>query len=208
MDEELKKQKEKEEQEKREAETKKAVEEATADLKKQLEDKEKELSGLKDKDHNFGKVTEQKKELEGQIEDLTKRVADAEQKPIQYAKKNALDAFAGEDKELREKIEFHFNRLGKEVKNPEEVDQLMKEAYLLATGRSVPTNVARTHQSSGGGNNRVAPVNSGQIDSEVKEWAGELNRHLPKNLQITDEDLKNPKYQIKAGQSAESVKPF
>lgn len=208
MDEEVKKQQEKEAAEKLEAEKKAAVDAATADLKKQLEEKENELKGLKDKDFNFGKVNTQKEELEKTVEDLKKRVDEAEKKPIEYAKNNALDAFAGSNKELREKIEFHFGRVGKEAKSPQEVDQAMKEAYLLATGRAVPVDAARRAANAGPGYNRPAPVNTDQVDPEVKEWATQMNNFLPKNLQISDEDLKNPKYKVKPGQSAESHKPF
>ena len=57
----------------------------------------------------------------------------------------------------------------------------------------------------GGGNNRVAPVNSdGQVNPDLTKAAEAFNEHLPKDKKITPEDLKNPKYKVKPGQSAES----
>lgn len=195
------------------AERQKAIDEATGPLKKQLEEAQIELKKLQDKDFNFGKVVKSEKEKEILLDEATKKIKDLETRigeiaaaPAVQAKNDLLKSLAGDDKVLRDKLEFQFNRLGQNAKTPQEVESAMREAYLLATGAPVKTvDALRKVQGSGGSNNRVAPVNSqGQIDSQVKEWAGEFNKHLPKGLQISDEDLKNPKYALKPGQSSES----
>src|SRR4029077_3147630 len=117
--------------EKIEADKKAAGDVATAEIKKKLEEKEKELAGLKDKDFNFGKVTKSVEEKEKEIEELKKKVTEIETRPVTEAVNNTLDAFAGADAVLKEKIKFHFDRIGKEAKTATEVETLMKEAYLL-----------------------------------------------------------------------------
>ncbi len=184
-----------------EEEKKKAVDEATNKLNEELKKAQDELKKLQDKDYNFGKVTKTAEEKEKEVEELKKKIGELELRPVNEARDNALSAYSGTDKALREKMEYHFGRLGKDAKTATEVEAAMKEAFLLSTGKAAPVDITRNHQGSGGGNNRVAPVNSGEINSEVKEWAGQMNRFLPKNLQITDEDLKNPKYQVQPGQS-------
>lgn len=194
------------------AATQKAVDEATAKFKKDLEDKEAELKKLKDKDHNFGKVIKTAEEKEKQLEEATKEIADLKNKivevaaaPINEAKTNLLDALSKGDKVLRDKLELKFNLLGKDVKTVSEVENTMREAYMLATGAPPQAHDAlKNFQGNGGrGNFRPALVNSGNIPNEVKEWRDEFNKHLPKELQITDEDLK--KYPVKSSQSREST---
>lgn len=189
---------------------KRGAEQAAAALKADLQKKEdelaatkKDLEGLKDKDFNFGKLTKQKEEAEKALEEAKAKLADAEKKPVEDAIKNNLEVLGGSNKELKDKIEFHFKKLGSDAKSPDQVAEAMKQAYLLATGSSVPKDVAKSIQGSGGGNNKPAPVSgTDNIDPNVKSFRDNMNRHIsdPK-MKITDEDLK--KYPLKPGQDKE-----
>jgi len=113
--------------------------------KKQLED---DLKKLKNKDRNFEALRkkqlgdlsdEERKQLLGdKIEELESKQKEYRQSQIKERYDDALDIFAGEDKDLREKIEHHYNRLSDEAVTLKEITSKMKDAYNLARPGIVP----------------------------------------------------------------------
>jgi hypothetical protein len=110
-------------------------------LQEELRIKEEELSKAKDKDANFANLRKQKEAAEKKITDITAEI----DSKIQSVKKEVMEgvmkdhyndtlkAFAGEDEEIKKKIEFHFKRLGDVASTKEEISNKMRDAYLLAT---------------------------------------------------------------------------
>jgi len=180
-------------------------------LKKDIESKTKELTTLTtelesakealDKSDqgtkDWSEARKQIKTLEKQIESITKeRTADKEQfaKDLREVRTSTFkasieswkDNLAGDNKEVRDKIEFYYNRLGAEVKDEKEAQEIMKDAYLLATGKQAPNmfNVAR------GSFVGQPPKSKEPMSQEVSE--------LGKKFGISDEDI--IKYSQKAAE--------
>jgi len=177
---------EKEKQAALEAEKAKAIEEATAELKKNLEEKEVELKKLQDKDFNFSKVRKGEEEKEKEIEDLKKKVEELNSVRIGEHKSDLIKVLAGDDEDLKKTIEHHYDRIKDDAQTKEQIEAKLREAYHLATrGTASPDPIRRQTSAASG-----APVKSGagEIDPETKEWAAEFSRRT--GLVLTDEDLK------------------
>lgn len=185
------------------AEKKAAVDEAIKAKDEELKKTQEELTKLKDKDMNFGKVRQSEEEKAKQITDLEAKVKDLEGRQVGDAKDRLLDALAGDNKELRDTITHHFDRIKDEAKTEKEIEAKMREAYLLATKKESPSVIKQNQSANRGGPNGAKPTDS--IDPDVKAWAGEFNKHIrAKDKKISDEDLKNPDFQVKPGQSRDS----
>jgi len=199
-----------------EAETQKKIDEATANLKAELEKKDADLKALQDKDLNFGKLRNQtaeeikkaeeaKKAKEEEVANLSKKVAEMEASQIAAAeerKGRLVSAYAGKDAELQKNILFHFDRVKGAAKTDAEVEAAMKDAYILATGGRANADVIKQVQGSYSSGARVIAKPAGtEASPELKEAAEAFNKH---GAGIKPEDLTNPKFQVKPGQSAES----
>lgn len=104
-------------------------------VKAQLKAKEEELAKLKDKDLNFGKVRDEKKTLSQRLEAMEKEREEDKKKEFEGRKRRAFDEFAGNDEELKKKMEYFFiNELKYEVSTEEEIKAKASKAWLLATG--------------------------------------------------------------------------
>lgn len=199
-----------------EEEANKRAEAATAALKEELAKKEADLKALQDKDLNFGnlrkqtaeevkKVADEKAAAEAALAEVSKKVADLETNISQAAeerKSRLVKAYAGKDEELEKKILFQFDKVKGSAKTDAEIEEAIKDAYILATGGRADEDVIKHVQNSGSSGARVVAKPSGtDITPEVKVAADEFNKY---GANITPEDLANPKYQVKPGQSAES----
>lgn len=122
-------------------------------LQEDVQTKEEELNKLKDKDFNFGKFrkasTEEKEkmtadwsetekslmgeieELRGQVAESDKRVKEESTAKLEKEKNMVLEAMAGENEELKTKIEEYTKVLGGEVKTKEDVRTLYERAFTL-----------------------------------------------------------------------------
>lgn len=108
-----------------------------AELKKANEDLEK----FKNKDLNFANLRTQKEAAEKKIEEVVKTIDDK----IATVKKEVLEgvmqdhysetlkSLAGENEELKKKVEFHYKRLADPTTTKEELSKKLTDAYLLAT---------------------------------------------------------------------------
>lgn len=204
-----------EEKKQYDAEVKKAADDAAAAARKEEQDKNKadlakqedELKKLREKDMNFEKTRNQVTEKEKEIEDLKKRVEGVEKAQTDSPKKRMIGALANGNADLQKKIEEAYSTFSGEARTEEEIEDRVKKAYTIASG-SAPKqqDVSRMVNGAGGGHNRVAQVNSdGPIDPKLKQGAEAFNKHISDDkMKISDEDLKNPKFKVKPGQSAES----
>jgi hypothetical protein len=198
------------------AETQKKIDEATAQLKADLAAKEAELAKEKSVEKNFNGI-KSKAEMEVKAAEdarlakeaealkLSERVAELEtniSKAAEERKSKLVTAYAGKDAELQKTILFHFDRVKGEAKTDAEIEAAMKDAYVLATGGRADQDVIRQVQGSGSSGARVVakPVGT-DVTPEAKTLADEFNKH---GANIKPEDLANPKYAVKANQSAES----
>lgn len=159
---------------------------------KQIEEVQKELAGLKNKEFNFKKLrdmteserselTEKEKELMQRQDELEENQKSFTETVIQGHKNDALAVLAGDDKDLRDKIEYHYNRISDKATTKEDINKKVKDAYLLATGgRSAAIDqISRAVSYQGGGG--IVKSSDG-FSSEQKELASRLG--------ITEEDLK------------------
>lgn len=160
-----------------------AKEVLTAKEKKELED-------LRTKDFNFKKLRDQKtltpeqeaeaKKVSEDIKTLHETVAAIQKQPFETAKTNFVKDNVGADKELGEKFEFFFKKLGTGVKTIEEQQVALESAMTLATGtpyRAGNGNVVRTSVNADFGG-----VNAKPESQDSQNFGKELN--------ITTEDKK------------------
>jgi len=173
-------------------------------LNQTLEEKEKALTEAqeylvkeKDKDKNLGgqrKVIESKeneigdlkKEIEQIKQDSQLRLTEIEQKTKENTINSFLDKISDGNKELKEKIKFHYDNFKGEPKNEEEMTERVKNAYILATGGQ-PAIKLTGEVISGAGGAPEANVNipEGKINPEAVPLAHKMG--------VTDQDLKKHK---------------
>lgn len=119
--------------------TKEQVEE----LQRQLEEKEKELVKLKAKDFNFKRLEHRTKEELEKMSTMEKEILQRQEKledeqknfakgQMETYKSDALSSLTGEDKNLKEKILFHYDRIKDEANTREDIKKKMEDAAKLA----------------------------------------------------------------------------
>lgn len=133
--------------------TQEEVDALLAEKKAWVKEKEEmvaKLKGFEDKDLNFQKLRHKKEEdisdeKKQELKSIEDRVAEMEanlnkkhqafvEAQFETARTKKLESLAGEDTELKEKIEFHYARLTDETSTPEAVAKKLEDAYILATG--------------------------------------------------------------------------
>jgi alanyl-tRNA synthetase len=159
-----------------------------------LRAKEEELESLKGKDYNFSNLRNKVQDKEKEIEELKKSIDDK----VGNVKKEILDTvmkdhynseilkLAGEDKELRDKIEFQYKRLTDSAGTKEEISKKLQDAFVLSGGRVENTNSAAF--SSGG----VGRLNIKKGKDKLSSEEIELGKKLAEagGIKLKDEDLK------------------
>ena len=154
------------------------------------------LAKLENKDYNFKKLRDMTKEemekLSGKEVELLKRQEKLEEeqknftdKVVNSYKDDALAVLAGNDKDLREKILFHYDRIKDDAVSKEEIQNKIKEAYLLASERAKAINPLSAAMSY-----RGSPPNV----KKGKEPVSEDQKDLARKLGINEEDLKKYGY--------------
>ena len=118
-------------------------------------------------------ITQRQEFVETQMAELAKRQIDGH-------KADALNMFAGDDVELRKKMEHHYARIIDPATTREEISSKMREAFTLSTGRSAAPDAFRT---------AVAATGGYSVPQKAVEISGE-QRDLAQRLGITDADLK------------------
>jgi hypothetical protein len=163
-----------------------AIEAATSTLKTELEQAKADLSKSSDKDYNFTQ--------------LRTRVEQAEQK-INTAKEDALKEFettqstntantlikklADGDEELEKKIRLRFNRLGDEVKTPEEIAKKVRDAWALSRNDVAPDPMSDAFSSGG-----AAPVMPPRPNLQKPPLSENQANFLRMYAGMSDEEIK------------------
>jgi predicted RNase H-like nuclease (RuvC/YqgF family) len=172
-----------------------AREEEVSDLSSQLQSKERELEEVKSKSSNMsGNLSGQRQIIEAkekEAEELKKRLSEVEAKSdltINLIKEKTLQeriSAIAPDEEVAKKVKHYFSQFTGEPKDEKELDERIKNAYVLATNglsQGVVNSAVMSSSSS------MAVPNT--MSSE-KMTAEQLD--LARKLGITDEDLKNIK---------------
>jgi len=158
----------------------------------QVEELQKELTGLKNKEYNFKKLRDmtedEKKELTTREVELIQRTEKLEEEQKSFSTRvvdgHKLDAFAvlaGDDAELLKKIQYHYERISDDATTRDEVNKKAKDAWLLANG---------------GANAGIDPIaraaayQSGHGVVKTGERLTGDQRDLASKLGISDDDLK------------------
>lgn len=134
------------------------VDEKSADFKT-LREKKEELEGtLKEKEEAIVNVTKEK-------DDLTVLLGSTEQK---FRKESYLKGLVGDDKDLKEKIDYHLQKTvaGMSEGTVEELEAKLSAAYTLATGIT-DTDKLSSVISSAGGNGPAA--GDSKVSDELKQ---------------------------------------
>ena len=142
---------------------------------------------------NFAEVRKQKELAEQKVKDLQK----TQETEIEGLKKlitgnafeNGLDTLAGDDKDLREKITFHYNRIKDPSDTKKDIEKKLRDAYILATGTTPETRGVDLSSFSSG----VSPITKGapQSGSKIKP---EVQQFGMEKFGLTEKDFK--KYPI------------
>ena len=157
-------------------------------LQEELRKANESLEGFKSKDLNFANLRTQKEAAEKKAKELKDEI----DVKISSVKKEILDSvhqdhysetlktFAGEDAELKKKVEFHYKRLGDVAGTKEEINKKLQDAYLLAT-RQEDAGVLNTSVISSGGVSRLTRKSNQPFTPEEKA--------IGAKLALTPEDL-------------------
>lgn len=161
-------------------------------LKKQIEDKEEEMQKLASKDMNFGSLRKIKEDLEKKLvekeEEFNVKLEEIKSVGIKEKIESTATILAAGDKELKDKIVFHYNSFQGAPKDGEEFKTRMSNAHLLATG-SKPADISNLFPTSGGF------VPKPLIDASGKGELSEAGKEVGRKMGITDEDVKKVKEQ-------------
>lgn len=181
------------------------VAEAKSEVETILAEKEAELQKLKDKEYNFNnlrnkteKTDEEKaevlkkaEELEKSISEMQTTIAEVQKQPLEAAKSQFIANNIGADKDLKEKFDFFYEKLGKDAKTMDEVNQALAGAFNAAaggarqpdfTGRAVHTSVS----------DNFAGMNDAGHETEASQAFGQM-------LGLSKEDKKNFGGAVKTG---------
>lgn len=166
------------------------------DKSAELASAQEELEKLKGKDMNFSNLRAQKEAAEKKVADILagvdEKIGAAKNEILEgVTKEHYLDTIkklAGDDKELLDKIEFHYKRLTDPAGSKEAITKKITDAYLLATGTG-PKDISSSAFGSGGVNRPNFPTAGGsQLSADEKKMAQELAARG--GMTITEEDLK------------------
>ena len=170
-----------------------ALEKERDEAKSKEEELQKQLDGELDKDKNFANLRKQKEEAEEKAEGIEKtideKVATVKNEilegNVKDFKKEQLDELAGDDKELREKIEFHYDRIKDTAVTKEEVSKKLRDSWTLATAGE-RQEVSGSAFSSGGATGGKPKAQS-TFSSEEKDLAKKLAE--AGGLKLEDKDF-------------------
>lgn len=120
-----------------------------------------ELEKAGKKDLNFAELRKQKEAAEKKVDDITaqidEKVGQAKKEVLESVMKDhyneTLLGLAGDDEELKKKVEFQFNRLTDIASTKEEITKKLTDAWVLAT--KPEDNVLNTSVISSGGVSRM-----------------------------------------------------
>ncbi len=165
-------------------------------LKAQLTTANDEVAKFKDKDLNFSNLRSQKEAAEKKATDLAAEI----DTKIGVAKKEILEgvmvdhynetlgSLAGDDVELKKKIEFQYKRLADSAATKAEVTKKLTDAWTLATAPEGTGALNSAVISSGG----VGRISTKETEKKFTQEEKALAQKLAKagNMTLKDEDFK------------------
>lgn len=160
--------------EKTELETKLA--EATEKLTKEL-DKTRNFEALRDK---LGKKEDNGSDLAKTVDNLSKQLDEINRRPVEEAKNDFITKNIGTNKELKDKFDVFFGKLGSDAKTKVEVEAAMSAAFILASDGKKPD--ISTRMQRGSVNDNFAELSDGQET--------EMSREIASKMGLTEEDKK------------------
>ena len=161
----------------------------------ELKLKEEELSKLKEKDTNFAKLREQKDgaqamaeaKAEEKIEEFEKTMEKKLEESAEATEKKVLEGvykdhyeetvkgLAGEDEELKKRIELEYKRLSDPTTNKAEISKKLSDAWTLATKTDEDQNVLNASIISSGGVAKPQVITSdNKFSQEEKSMARKI----------------------------------
>ena len=158
-----------------------------SELQVKLKEVEGKLASVGDKDQNFANLRKAKEDAEKKVADILagvdEKITKAKTEVLEGVMKDhyneTLGALAGEDEELKKKIEFNFKRLGDVAATKQEISKKLTDAYALSTTRE--DGVSSSVYSSGGvGKLHIKPVTKLSDDEKA----------LGAKFGITEADIK------------------
>ena len=158
-----------------------------SDLQEKLKEVEEKLANAGNKDQNFASLRKAKEDAEKKVADILagvdEKITKAKTEVLEGVMKDhyneTLGALAGEDEELKKKIEFNFKRLGDVAATKQEISKKLTDAYALSTTRE--DGVSSSVYSSGGvGKLNIKPVT--KLSDEEKAFGAKFG--------ITETDIK------------------
>lgn len=121
-------------------------------LQEKLKLAEEKLGKASDKDKNFAALRKQVEDLKNGIDE---KITSAKSEVLEGVNKDhytdTMKTLAGDDEELKKKIEFHYKRLADPAGTKAEITAKLKDAYTLATGQSAEAMNSSAYGSGGAG---------------------------------------------------------
>ena len=165
-------------------------------LRGELEKKEEELEKARNKDGNWREAREKIKEKEDTILKLTEKIEKLEgtvnekittfqQGQNKEKVEGEVEKLFGDDKDLKEKVLYHYNSFKDEPKTRDEMLERIANSYFLATG-SKPESVLNSYV--------VSSKGSGGVPAEEKSKMSDSEKKVAKELGITDQELAKKGY--------------
>lgn len=167
------------------------AEQELAEMRAKLEETESEYAKLKEKDYNFSKLRKQAEKKSGEV-DLTEKlneitakikqevVEEVKKVPIEDFKQDFIAQHVGSDKELQDKFNYYFGKLGQGVTDKKELERAAAEALTLASGGA----------SKSGGSGGIFATGVGASFMPSGQAMTESKMEMAKMFGNTEEDFK------------------
>lgn len=147
-------------------------------LQQKLKDAEDKLGKVDNKDKNFAALRKQVEDLKAGIDEKISTATEGAKKEVlegvnkdHYSE--TLKTLAGDDEELKKKIELHYKRLGDPASTKAEITAKLKDAYTLATGQSAESMNSSVF-SSGGANRPKTKTGTEKLTEAEKTLATKM----------------------------------
>jgi len=163
--------------------TKEAIAKA-GELETKLKESKEKLDELSKKDINFEKVRTHVKTLEEELKGLKGKEAEIEKETVDAKIDTAIKGYTGDDKELFDKVKAKVERVKGKATTEEEIKEIVRDAFTLATGSAPVDAISGGAATFGGGSAPLGGEDTiGKLDSpEATDVARKLG--------ITNEELK------------------
>lgn len=156
-------------------------------LQQKLKDAEEKLGKASDKDKNFAALRKQVEDLKTGIDE---KITSAKSEVLEGVNKDhyneTLKTLAGDDEELKKKIELHYKRLTDPSSTKAEISAKLKDAYTLATGQSAESMNSSAY-SSGGANRPKIKTGNEKLSADEQVLAKKMAK--AGGMKLDDKDF-------------------